>query len=84
MDLDDLGTAYTQGPFFLQDNFVDTPTACTEGPADHASLPAVLQGADPATTPVMMYCTGGIRCDVYSTHLRRLGFQNLLTLQVVL
>ncbi|KAK9807219.1 hypothetical protein WJX73_010323 [Symbiochloris irregularis] len=58
----------------LEDNFQDTPT-------DAAHLPAALEGADPATTPVMMYCTGGIRCDVYSTHLRRLGFQNLMSLQ---
>lgn len=28
-----------------------------------------------------MYCTGGIRCDVYSTFLRRKGFNNLYTLE---
>lgn len=28
-----------------------------------------------------MYCTGGIRCDVYSTILRQQGFQNLYTLK---
>jgi predicted sulfurtransferase len=28
-----------------------------------------------------MYCTGGIRCDVYSTFLRQQGFQNLYTLE---
>lgn len=29
----------------------------------------------------MMYCTGGIRCDVYSAHLRDKGFTNLYTLE---
>lgn len=28
-----------------------------------------------------MYCTGGIRCDVYSSILRQQGFQNLYTLK---
>ena len=28
-----------------------------------------------------MYCTGGIRCDIYSTVLRRNGFQNLYSLE---
>ena len=28
-----------------------------------------------------MYCTGGIRCDVYSTFLRRQGFTQLYTLE---
>lgn len=27
-----------------------------------------------------MYCTGGIRCDVYSAALRQKGFKNLFTL----
>jgi predicted sulfurtransferase len=27
-----------------------------------------------------MYCTGGIRCDVYSALLRQKGFKNLYTL----
>lgn len=33
-----------------------------------------------ADTPVMMYCTGGIRCDVYSAVLKEKGFNNLYTL----
>lgn len=33
-----------------------------------------------ADTPVMMYCTGGIRCDVYSAVLKEKGFTNLYTL----
>ena len=28
-----------------------------------------------------MYCTGGIRCDVYSTKLRQEGFTNMYTLE---
>lgn len=28
----------------------------------------------------MMYCTGGIRCDVYSAVLKEKGFTNLYTL----
>ncbi|KAM5570268.1 rhodanese-like domain-containing protein 8, chloroplastic [Rosa sericea] len=32
-------------------------------------------------TDILMYCTGGIRCDVYSTILRQQGFQNLYTLK---
>ena len=34
----------------------------------------------PRDAPVMMYCTGGIRCDIYSTVLREQGFNNLHTL----
>lgn len=33
-------------------------------------MPAYLADRD-SSTPVMMYCTGGIRCDIYSTYLRR-------------
>jgi hypothetical protein len=29
----------------------------------------------------MMYCTGGIRCDVYSTVLREQGYENVFTLE---
>lgn len=50
-----------------QDEFRETPTAASRTP-----LPHHLEGVDPAT-PIMMYCTGGIRCDVYSTHLRAQG-----------
>jgi hypothetical protein len=31
--------------------------------------------------PPQMYCTGGIRCDVYSTFLRQKGFNQLYTLE---
>lgn len=43
-------------------------------------MPDHLRGV-PRDRPIMMYCTGGIRCDVYSTHLRRQGFTNLFTLE---
>lgn len=40
-----------------------------------------LATADKEKTNILMYCTGGIRCDVYSTILRQQGFQNLYTLK---
>ena len=49
-----------------QDHFNETPTDAS----GEAELPAYLQDASP-DTPVLMYCTGGIRCDIYSTYLRR-------------
>lgn len=35
---------------------------------------------DPEKTPVMMYCTGGIRCELYSALLRKGGFKNVYQL----
>ena len=35
---------------------------------------------DPATTPVMMYCTGGIRCEFYSAVLKKEGFEKVYQL----
>ncbi|XP_047176772.1 rhodanese-like domain-containing protein 8, chloroplastic isoform X2 [Vigna umbellata] len=40
-----------------------------------------LSNVDKEKANILMYCTGGIRCDVYSTILRRQGFQNLYTLK---
>ncbi|OEL19298.1 Rhodanese-like domain-containing protein 8, chloroplastic [Dichanthelium oligosanthes] len=40
-----------------------------------------LNGVDREKTDILMYCTGGIRCDVYSTILRKKGFRNLYTLE---
>uniref|UniRef100_A0ACD5XJP5 Uncharacterized protein n=1 Tax=Avena sativa TaxID=4498 RepID=A0ACD5XJP5_AVESA len=40
-----------------------------------------LHGVDKENTDILMYCTGGIRCDVYSTILRDKGFPNLYTLK---
>lgn len=56
-------------------NFHETPTDSTD---DQVIEP--LHGVD-TETPVMMYCTGGIRCDVYSTYLKRKGYKNLYTLE---
>ena len=39
-----------------------------------------LAGVDKAT-PIMMYCTGGIRCDVYSTVLKEQGYAEVYTLE---
>lgn len=36
---------------------------------------------DPAKTPVMMYCTGGIRCELYSAVLKENGFDKVYQLQ---
>lgn len=35
---------------------------------------------DPETTPVMMYCTGGIRCELYSSLLLKGGFKKVYQL----
>uniref|UniRef100_J3LV17 Rhodanese domain-containing protein n=1 Tax=Oryza brachyantha TaxID=4533 RepID=J3LV17_ORYBR len=40
-----------------------------------------LNGIDKENTDILMYCTGGIRCDMYSTILRKKGFRNLYTLK---
>ena len=39
-----------------------------------------LAGVD-KNKPIMMYCTGGIRCDVYSTVLKQQGYENVFTLE---
>ena len=48
-----------------QGHFNQTPTEARGG-----EVPAPLRGRT-EDTPVMMYCTGGIRCDIYSTYLRQ-------------
>lgn len=35
---------------------------------------------DPTKTPVMMYCTGGIRCELYSSILKERGFDKVYQL----
>lgn len=35
---------------------------------------------DPKKTPVMMYCTGGIRCEIFSSILLESGFENVYQL----
>lgn len=39
------------------------------------------QEKDPKKTPVMMYCTGGIRCELYSSILMEKGFDQVYQLQ---
>ncbi|KAK4567376.1 hypothetical protein RGQ29_003252 [Quercus rubra] len=60
------------------DCFRSTSFGLTET-EDIASDP--LANVDKEKTDILMYCTGGIRCDVYSTILRQRGFQNLYTLK---
>jgi len=36
---------------------------------------------DPKKTPVMMYCTGGIRCELYSAILKKKGFDRVYQLE---
>ncbi|XP_071711485.1 rhodanese-like domain-containing protein 8, chloroplastic [Rutidosis leptorrhynchoides] len=40
-----------------------------------------LANVDKENTEILMYCTGGIRCDVYSTILRQRGYKKLYTLR---
>ncbi|KAJ9546067.1 hypothetical protein OSB04_025774 [Centaurea solstitialis] len=40
-----------------------------------------LANVDKEKTDILMYCTGGIRCDVYSTILRQRGYKKLYTLR---
>ncbi|KAI3757104.1 hypothetical protein L6452_04637 [Arctium lappa] len=49
------------------------------GSEDIASDP--LANVDKEKTDILMYCTGGIRCDVYSTILRQRGYKKLYTLK---
>ncbi|WP_100934413.1 rhodanese-related sulfurtransferase [Candidatus Chlamydia corallus] len=63
------------------------------GHFDNATLPNIqtfrefpeyaeqlVQECDPETTPVMMYCTGGIRCELYSPILLEKGFKEVYQL----
>ncbi|KAL4857835.1 Rhodanese-like domain-containing protein 8 [Chlorella vulgaris] len=51
----------------LEAHFHETPTEALPN-----EVPQYLEDADPER-PVMIYCTGGIRCDVYGTYLRKKG-----------
>ena len=65
--------AGAERPF--EEKFHETPTDSTD-----EEVPHYLQGVDEDTS-VMMYCTGSIRCDVYSAYLKKKGFKNLYTLE---
>ncbi|MCE5317580.1 MAG: rhodanese-related sulfurtransferase [Parachlamydia sp.] len=41
----------------------------------------LLSRVDPKTKPIMMYCTGGIRCEYYSSILKKKGFEKIYQLQ---
>lgn len=42
---------------------------------------ALKQRLDPETTPIMMYCTGGIRCEFFSSLLLQAGFKKVYQLE---
>jgi predicted sulfurtransferase len=58
-----------------EEEFSDTPVGDGDG-----DVPEPLKG-HPKDAPVMMYCTGGIRCDIYSAFLRKRGYTQLYTLE---
>eukprot|EP00873_Tetraselmis_striata_P040615 jgi/Tetstr1/460879/TSEL_006037.t1 len=80
----------------VEANFCETPTdlsgdaaaeaaaaeaaAAAAAAAGEEALPLHLRGVDKGA-PVMMYCTGGIRCDIYSAYLQKHGFTQLYTLE---
>jgi UPF0176 protein len=41
---------------------------------------ALKEKSNPKDTPVMMYCTGGIRCELYSAVLKERGFEHVYQL----
>lgn len=57
------------------DVFRETPT--TEGIEE--AFPELKEAEE--GQPILMYCTGGIRCDIYSTMLKQQGFDHLYTLE---
>ncbi|TVU44270.1 hypothetical protein EJB05_03706 [Eragrostis curvula] len=60
---------------------VDCFRSTSFGLSEEADSSDPLNGVDKEKTDILMYCTGGIRCDVYSTILRKKGFRNLYTLE---
>lgn len=55
--------------------------ACETFRQFHAWADELKKEVDPETTPVLMYCTGGIRCEFYSCLLKEEGFQNVRQLE---
>ncbi|KMT03770.1 hypothetical protein BVRB_8g189190 [Beta vulgaris subsp. vulgaris] len=60
---------------------VDCFKSTSFGLSDEVTDLDPLVNIDKEKTHILMYCTGGIRCDVYSTILRQKGFKNLYTLK---
>uniref|UniRef100_A0A7S4EXF0 Rhodanese domain-containing protein n=2 Tax=Chrysotila carterae TaxID=13221 RepID=A0A7S4EXF0_CHRCT len=54
------------------DHFTETDEAAYKLPTDEH---------DKEETPVMMYCTGGIRCEIFSAKLKASGFKHVYKLQ---
>lgn len=50
---------------------------CTTFREFHSWSEELKKEIDPETTPVLMYCTGGIRCEFYSAVLKDAGFKNV-------
>ena len=48
--------------------------------ANSLNMQTVSKKVDPGETPVMMYCTGGIRCELYSSILMERGFESVYQL----
>lgn len=46
----------------------------------HSFIEKFTKDHDPKKTRVMMYCTGGIRCEFFSPYLKEKGFENLFQL----
>ncbi len=53
------------------DSFRDFPSYTDE----------LLKGKDPKNTTIMMYCTGGIRCEYYSAYVKSKGFEKVYQLK---
>lgn len=53
---------------------------CSEFRAFTRWLEGLKEKHDPTTTPVMMYCTGGIRCEVFSALMKEEGFTTIYQL----
>lgn len=66
-------------PEYLRGADPDTPVMVRPAPPVQVQCPACL--AQPCASCMQMYCTGGIRCDIYSTFLRQKGFRNLYSLE---
>ena len=64
----------------VQESFRETVETNVADSATDEGTAGPLAGVD-KSKPIMMYCTGGIRCDVYSTVLKEQGYENVFTLE---
>jgi UPF0176 protein len=55
--------------------------ACGEFRAFPKYTQELKERVDPKTTPIMMCCTGGIRCEIYSAYLKQEGFEKVYQLE---